>query len=288
MSTPLDDEQWMIRGLMLGPGTVYRLMDRTNPFLLSVRADQSEARPWDHGSWSGAEWANERPVPLQVLIDTDSLQEWLTARHALAAAFAPVGDAADQVELRFVLAGQEFVLFGRPRLIEPDMSLVAYGRAFFECRFAAQDPRIYSGALHTTGAVTLPGFSGGRTVPFTVPFSIDATISGGEATLVNAGNEATGLSVRIDGPVTWPRFTITHPDASTETLQVRVSLADGQWLDIDTRARTVFANGSPAATRRGDAVGAFPLLKPGTSTLSYRAETTDTGTLTATWRDAWL
>lgn len=70
-------------------------------------------------------------------------------------------------------------------------------------------------------------------------------------------------------------------------MRVDLNLPAGQWLDIDTRARTVLLNGDPAASRRGQAVGDWPLLQPGTSTLRFAAAEESSGTVTARWRDGW-
>lgn len=172
----LEEGQWQIRDLVIGADTVYRLLDSSNPFDLAVRADQGGPRAWNHGSWSGAEWANERVVPIRLLIrDGDALTvaAWKDARDRLAAAFAPVGDVAEQVELRYFHGGEERVLFGRPRLLEFDTALMGLGSTFVRAGFVAQDPRIYSGTLHQeqtglpvqTGGLTIPGVSA-TTPPF--------------------------------------------------------------------------------------------------------------------------
>src|SRR5690606_27793991 len=93
---------------------------------------------------------------------------------------------------------------------------------------------------------TALGFTGGLTVPFTIP----AQVSAGRATLVNAGTSDVGLRLRIDGPVVEPRVTLLT-DQGTAVLRLNLTVGAGQWLDIDTAARTVYLNG--VASRRGQA-----------------------------------
>jgi hypothetical protein len=288
----LTEGQWQVRDLVIGAGTGYRLMDDTNPFTVTVRADQGGPRAWNHGSWSGAEWVNERVVPLRLLVEAagGDTAAWLAAHQQLAAAFAPVADAGDQVELRFMMGGDEYLLLGRPRMVEPETSLIALGKAFTRAAFVAQDPRIYSGELFSTGAVTLPSYAGGLLVPLTVPFNINSTLVGGAANLANTGTAPAGLSVRVDGPVSQPRVGVRQPDG---TLQEIVFLSGfdlpaGQWIEIDTAARTALLNGLPQASVRGQAsweMDPFPLL-PGTNVLRFGASS-GTGTATATYRSAW-
>lgn len=275
----------------MGPGTSYDMQDGFNPFVRQVRADQGGPRAWNHGSWSGAEWMHEAAVPIWVTVngaDRDTAS-WLTAHQALAAAFAPVGDLAEQVEMRFTLGGQEFLMFGRPRMVQPDLLNAGFGHALTQCGFVAQDPRIYAGTA-STGSTGLTQTAGGLLVPFVVPFTVDGTLSGGSLSLVNAGTEATSATLRIDGPVANPRLVIQAPDGSTSTLLVEVTLTAGQWLDIDTVAKTVLLNGLTSSNQFGRTVWGwdpYPLAA-GTSTLRFFADAFESAALvTVTHRSAW-
>lgn len=281
---PLASKQVQVGTLVMGPGTSYEVLPDFNPWVRLARADQSGSRPWNHGGWSGAEFAEPSIVPIRIQVRGSGPGGWLTSHQALAAAFAP---SSTDIELRWAIGGSEYVMFGRPRLVEPQSRTIGVGFAFTRCAFVALDPRIYAGTASTTGALSLPSFTGGLTVPFTVPFTIDTTLTGGEASAVNAGTTDTGLTVTIAGPISSPRFSVQRPDSTVETLEIQLDLSSGQTLVIDTEARTVLLGGDPSASRRGLAVGTFPLLPPGTSTITFRAGTEDTGTLTATWRSAW-
>jgi len=289
---PLEEGQWQVRTLVIGADTSYRLMDASNPFDLTVRADQGGPRAWNHGSWSGAEWANERVVPIRLLVRNLAAQTragWLAARHQLAAAFAPVGDAAEQVELRFAFGGEEFVLFGRPRMVEFDATLVGTGQSFVNAGFVAQDPRIYAGTL-SSAQTGLPTQTGGLTLPLTVPFTVDGVLTGGRVDLLNAGTTDTALTLRIDGPVLSPTVVIQRVDGSVQQIRFDLDLAAGQWLDISSAGRTALLNGLPQANQRGRAIwdiDPYP-LQPGTSVLRFLAGGfNETAAISASWRSAW-
>lgn len=269
----------------MGPNTSYRLMVGTNPFNRQARADQSDNRPWNHGSWSGAEWSEEIVVPLRILIEEADTAAWVAAHQALAMAFRPIGEQIEDVELRFVIGAAEYVMFGRPRMVEPDLELIGSGKSFTQAAFVAQDPFIYGGTEIVTGPIGLPSFTGGLTVPLTVPFAVDGTLVGGFEQIVNSGTADTPLLLRIDGPVPQPMVAVLYEDGRVDRLRFSLELLSGQWLDVDTGARTVLLNGQ--APQRGHVTGDFPVLPPGTHEMHFRAAEDTTGTVTARHRSAY-
>lgn len=281
---PLTEGQVQVGSLVMGNDTDYRMLE-FNPWLRTVRADQGEARAWNHGSWSGAEWTEEAVVPMVIRVNGTDAATWLALHQQLAAAFAA---ASDDVELRWVTGSVEYLMRGRPRLVEPTIRALARGSIVTKAGFVATDPSIYSGELHTV-TLTLPIVTGGLTVPITVPFTIGATVQSGRTQVTNDGTQTTGLTLRIDGPVVEPRISVLA-NGITTTLTVFLTLVAGQWLDIDTAAKTVYLNGT--ASRRGNASSNrvdWPLLPPeGTWDLAFDASTYEASAqLTASWRDAW-
>lgn len=283
----LVEGQFQIRDLVLGRGTAYRVHPNTNPFLHSVRSN-SGPRAWNHGSWSGVEWANERVVPLRIFVDGGTTTaDWTAAHQALAAAFQPVGESVEDVELRFFLLGgdREYLMFGRPRMVEPELEFIGLGKSYTSAAFVALNPLIFDGTESSAGPISPPTFSGGLTVPLTVPFTVDAVASGGGADLLNEGTADTGLSLRIDGPASEPFVALKRPDA-TYVLRFAIDLASGQWLDVDTAARTVLLGGTSSRRGQTSADPDWPLLPPGTHRIEYRSADSS-GTLTSTHRSAW-
>lgn len=282
MPTPTLDFQVSVGDLLMGPGTVYRVSD-FNPWGRNVRAGQSGDRAWNHGSWSGLELLTETAVPFQILVQTNTVSEWLAAQQALAAAFAPSPDGTD-AELRFKLAGTEYVMFGRPRMVDPDARLIVLGLAFTKAAFVALDPLIYSGVEHVA-STGLPSASGGLTFAATFPVTFTGILTSGTRLITNDGTADSALLLRIDGPVDQPQVSLSR-GTDVQTIKFNTTLTAGQWLTVDCAARTVELN--DVASRRGQASGTFPILAPGTSELSWIANTYDPAALlTATWRSAW-
>lgn len=277
--------QMQIRDLVMGPYTPYRVLQGTNPWRRSTRVDSSGTRAWAHGSWSGAEWLDEAVVPITVLVEGDTVADWLPNHQALQAAFRPVGDSLVDVELRWAFAGQEYVMFGRPRMVEPDVETVQ-GNVITRAAFVGLDPFIYSGVETVADDIGLPVYTGGLTVPLQAPFQIAGVLSAGFADLTNAGMADTGLLLRIDGPVVMPSVWLIHDDGTLQKLRFDIELTAGQWLDVDTRNRSVLLNG--LTSRRGQTTGEWPILPPGTHRLRWNASIfNDQARLTVRYRSAW-
>lgn len=277
--------QVQVGSLLMGEGTPYRVLKGFNPWARSVRTPATGDRSWAHGSWSGAEWAQEVTVPIPVMacgVD-DTVESWEVVHQALSAAFAAVGTNGD-MELRWNLGTREYVMFGRPRMVSPDPEMIGLGFATTQCAFACPDPLIYAGEETVVGPITPPTWSGGWSLPFTFPFSFgSAALIGGEDTLSNEGTVPAGMVLRVDGPCLNPTVTVTQGSVS-ESLTISTTVASGDYLEIDTAARTVFYNGT--INQRGYFSGDWPLVPVGDSTVRYRASE-GTGQLTVTFRSAW-
>jgi hypothetical protein len=277
--------QVSVRNLVMGEGTPYEVSE-FNPYNRHVRAEQSGPRAWNHGGWSGVEWAEEVVVPMRIAIVANNIDDWLAAHQQLMAAFAAVGESPADVELRWELAGREFVMFGRPRMVEPDIKRIVNGHSFTSAAFVALDPLIYAGAETVTAAIGLPTFTGGLTVPFTVPFTVDGIAADGFADITNTGTAETGLFLRIDGPVVTPSVTLVRGDGSFQRLTFDLDLSAGQWLDVDTAARVVLLNGT--TSRRGQTSGDWPILPPGGHRVQWSSPNyNNVAELSVTFRSAW-
>lgn len=150
--------------------------------------------------------------------------------------------------------------------------------------FVAPDGVKRSVAEYTTGALELPSSVGGLQFPITFPVSFDAVVTSGSAMVTNGGTADVGLVLRIDGPAPQPRITLAR-GSDIQTLRCNLTVEDGQWLTIDTAAKTVLLN--DLASRRGAVAGTFPILAPGTSELSWDCDSYEADArLTATWRYA--
>lgn len=291
---PLQDRQVQVRNLVMGEGTSFRMMGEFNPFTMRVRASQGGARAWGHGGWSGVEFRDETVVPMRILVEGGSPAAWLSLHQQLAAALRPIGEDVADVELRFALGGTEYVMFGRPRLVEPNSRMIGSGNVMTRAAFVALDPFIYAGTETSVANIGLPTFTGGLTVPFTVPFTVDSVASDGVASLTNDGTAEVGLTIRLNGPVESPIVTLVRDDGTFQQLTFDLTLTTGQWLDINTKDRTVLLNG--AHSRRGQVSGQWPIL-PGRDDLTVPAPThelrwrspkhNDQAEMSVTFRSAW-
>jgi len=111
--------------------------------------------------------------------------------------------------------------------------------ANYSIQVVSLDSRKFGAAL--TGSTFLPSTSGGLTVPFSVPFAINATVVSGQVTLINPGNEVGTVKLRIDGPAVGPQ--ITHIGSALPLVFASsLVLAAGEWLTVDMEKRTAMAN----------------------------------------------
>jgi hypothetical protein len=259
---PLQEGQVQIRDLVMGPGTPFEILRYFNPWDREVRADQGGPRPWAHGSWSGAEWMNEVIVPFPVKVDGNgSKSEWLQRRFELQAAFAPIGDSIEEIEMRFNFGGTEYVMYGRPRVVNMDMTLMVSRITVANCAFVALNPLIFASEPTVLGPINLPVMVGGLTVPFTVPLTIDSVLTGGSLSITNEGTAETFMVITITGPVEEPRVVMKLEDGTIQTLEIDTKLLTGQTLTINTATRTVMLNDT--ISQLGNAIGTFPTLPAG-------------------------
>jgi hypothetical protein len=279
--------QVQVGDLLMGTGTIFRIND-FNPWGRAARSTGDGPRAWNHGSWSGAEFQSEVVVPFNIVVNqgrAGGIGGWSAANRTLTAAFRP---RDTDVELRWDLDGAEYLMYGRPRMVEPSVRTIPLGYALTRAAFVCLDPFVYSGSEYLSGPTTMPTFGGGLIIPVVTPLMIGGAQAGGIATLTNSGTADAWLTIRIDGPVTDPSVSVQRADGVTQTLRIFGAYEAGQWLDIDTRLHTVLLNGLAEASRRGQATGDFPSLSPGLNTFRFTgADTTAGGTVTVRWRDTW-
>ncbi|MFE1321587.1 phage distal tail protein [Kitasatospora phosalacinea] len=244
-------------------------------------------RPADHGGWVGpTPKLVPRQMELKLLIDAPS---------------AALMDAAYEQLLAAVGTGP-FTLQVTEGGLQRQMTVYRNGEvlpssdggtwAVYSVPLLAPDPRRY-GALNTV-QLMLPAVSGGLSWPVSWPISWPATVVSGDAALPNSGTIATSPVITLYGPtsgtpLTTPIITIAGADGSTSVLTYADTIGAGDYLTIDTVARSVVYNGQ--ATRRGllQVIGGWPSVPPGGATATFRAATYDsTSRAIITYRPAWL
>ncbi len=156
----------------------------------------------------------------------------------------------------------------------------------FSLQVTAPDPLRQSVELHTA-TCGLP--SPGPGVTFPLDFSQGLRFGdplGGGLGLTNAGTATAWPVWTVTGPCNQP---VIRNDSTGERLAFGLRLLDGDVLTVDVAARTVFLGGG--ASRRSTllARSAWFGLPPGNTTVGFDAlDSAEAGTLTATWRDAWI
>lgn len=250
------------RDLLMGAGTLFDLQDDVNPFLRQTRAEHGGPRPYTHGSYMGSEWASEVVIPVRVIINgaDGDVASARAGIQAMSAAFAPVGATGEISEFRFLLEGdtQEFVMFGRARGFEPNLSTLGMGYVYASAAVVCGDPRMYSGEL-TTVATGLPLQQGGlvlRAQPVTTRLRLPGT-SGAYVSSPHVADF--GITGAID--LRWEGYLSDWTPASNVTLASKWTGApDRAWLMQVRSASMAFvwsADGSAQTTVNSSAAVPF-------------------------------
>ena len=230
------------------------------------------------GGWAGASFTGSRPMALRGLI-TAPTPELLT--RALDALFTAVSNEETFFQVAEAGATRWCIVRRSDDVIAKRLTNQVATYAF---RVTALDYRKFSAPL--TGSTRLPASSGGLTIPFTVPFTIDAVTVSGQVSLTNPGNETGPVILRIDGPCHGP--SITHVASGISlTFSSSLVLGVGEWLTIDPEARTVMANDQASRSTYVTSRGWFG-FPAGNSTYAFSAASFDADAqLTVTATPAW-
>jgi hypothetical protein len=300
MATITDGQMEIAGILVVGDGTDYRLPADFVQWWAAPEVRTSDiARSGARGYVPGRDLIGKDTLTIVVLILADSEAELGSMIDAWKAACQSTSDT--QVPVRMNLFGQTRVRFGRfriPGAVTVDQWSLDYGDldgclarllARGSAQFEALDGRTYDDHLHTaaTGR-TVPGV--GFTPPFTPPFTPSGSGSGGSVNVQNGGNTDAPWTGRLDGPLTYPQ--ISHLQSGNRlsldlTANGGVDLAAGQWIDLDSTRRSVLLNGTADRRTQLTVDSDWWNLTPGANTFSLDADA-GTGTLTVTWRDAYL
>lgn len=275
--------QLEIDGFLVGDGTDY-------PFMFLLGLDTAPYRVKDvdfagqDGSFSGNDYLDGKKVQLGVGIVDD---------------FAS-NNYQDKIDrLKYVLRprNRDIVVsykyntprirrfYARPRRMayKSGDSDFALGLSDVVIEFFLGDPVVYDdAALQLTAGV--PVATGGLAFNFGFNVAFGSATSGG-MTCQNAGIANSFPMIRLDGPLSSP---VIWNDATGEHWSTNISLAAGEWLDIDMKARTALLNGTSSrysAVRANESTW-FSLV-PNNNVLRLTAGG-GSGSMTVTWRNAYL
>jgi hypothetical protein len=237
-------------------------------------------KPRQSGGWRSAGYSGARSVAASGKI-------FAPDGAALSAAFDRLNDAipagVDRTLTVSDAAGTRWVTVQQSDDVIPEWLMPNIGA--WSLQVSSTDWRKFGQSV--TGSTKLPSTTGGLTVPFTVPFAINATTVTGQVSLTNPGNESGPVVLRIDGPCTGP--VVTHVSTGTALVfSSSLVLQAGEYLLIDMDARTALANGQ--ANRAGYITSrGWSAFDPGGNTWAfsaaqYNANSQLTVTAVPSWR----
>lgn len=281
------DYQMEFGGLLMGATTDYSISE------ISGLADYPDVQVADHsrlrrhGLLPGDDFLGGRSVIVTLTVKGTSGGTVSTLMSALKTAL-PIGSAEADLSFQFpgVAGGTTATLSARPRkLSAPINTQWSVGsKPSVIVEFFATDPRIY--ADETSSTTSLPIASGGLTFSAIPSFTFGTVGGGGSLTLDNTGSFSTPPTFQINGPVTGPA--IAHEE-SGRLLYFDIVIATGDYLLVDADARTVLLNGTQNRYNTLDtSVSTWFDLEPGDNTVNFSADLNEAGTLTVSWRSAWI
>ena len=246
-------------------------------------ADQSRLRR--HGLRAGDDFLGGRAVTVTMEVYGETDAAFSAAVQNLREALRPAVDEAPLVfQFPGITEGAKARVGARVRRIDWPVTETHFHRLdTVTVEFYCTDPRLYSDTLGS-GSATLPTAGGGLAFDATPDFSFGATSTGGELSLTNAGNFPAPVVFRIDGPVQTPR--IIHNGLGKE-LELSLTLTAGQFLILDSESRTVLLGGTASLYSSLVSSEWFD-LEPGENQISFRGATTGDGSISATYRSAWV
>lgn len=155
----------------------------------------------------------------------------------------------------------------------------------YQAQFFAEDPRAYSQTLQTVSSSPLSTSGGGMVFPKTYPYTFSSS-GGGIVAFTNGGNRSTPATYRIAGMCVNPRIVLVGTGLA---LAFNGTIADGDYLEIDTAKRTIKLNSTANRYNFLDSPNSTWFeLPPGTSNLQLVAGTFDgSAFLTVIGRSAW-
>lgn len=259
-------------GIVWGLHTVDGWGSPTGTLTLQQRARQ-------HGAWAGDSFLAARPLVLsgEALLPSSGLgrsaQDTLIEAASLDETTLAVTEGSETRSLVVRRDGEVIISWSPLRDLLFDWSV----------QLVAPDPRKRGTAL--TGSTGLPSSSGGLTIPFTIPFSIDATVVSGQVALTNPGNIAGPVTLRIDGPITAP--VVTHVSSGKSLVFASsLVLGEGEFVLVDMERREVLAQG--IEPRNGWVVRReWSAFESGANVWAFSAAEMSTGTLTVEAVPTW-
>lgn len=279
------DWEMEYRDLVVGGDTAFSL--RAIRGLLGVpgvvSSDQRRLRR--HGLRAGDDFLGGKSVVVDLELKKDTDADLATALSEFSAAFRPgVEEAPAVFQIPSIADGGKIRIGARIRRANIPIDLqTLYLRQEISLELFATDPRVYDNDL-STGSTTLPTAGGGLTFDATPDFTFGDTSTGGSIQATNAGSFPTPVTFRVDGPVQNPRI---RNETLGRELRLALTVASGDYVVFDSESRTVLLNGTASRYSSLTSSEWFD-LEPGVNDITFLGATTAAGTLSASWRSAWI
>lgn len=227
---------------------------------------QLAPRSQGNGSHLVPHYMPTRVVTLQFAVEALPGEALEGTLSALEAATQP---AVGEVPVVLQVGGKAATAYGTvtARMIPTTLDVLA-GYTLAQIEVTCTDPRKFADPI-TLAPIALPSSTGGLTWPITWPITWAATVATGSGSAVNDGNTDGPVTLRINGPATAPE--IVHVESGAVlAFSSGLTVASGDWLDIDCEARTVLYNGQ--ASRNAMLISrGWPSFRPGANTFHFNA-----------------
>jgi hypothetical protein len=289
--------RWVLDGLVFNDapdpdGTEYVITAETGWSSSPPTRTTSTDRTGAHGAYPAPVWSAARIIDLTGKAFASSWEARRRAEHRLAAL---ASDPARLVELRCTEETGDLTAM----VARADQTQVAIDPGGYSLSFAlalrAPDPRKYADPRTTDGGLPLEtsglDFETGGGLDYETKGGLDfGTTTGlGRAVAANPGTADCAPLLGLFGPLTAP-ITITRTDTGA-TLTYLDSIPNGQFVTIDTAARTVLLGGATQRRHRAIVPDWDALTIPPGGRAEYALTHNDTPNPTArlhvSWRPAW-
>lgn len=270
------DYQLQLNNLLMGSGTSYLIAAADGlRGVAPTRAADTQVIGRS-GVIVGLDLLDARTIELEVLIIGTSASDLETKVTALVTAAKP--GVTHQLTYRAGGNVQRSTSVRVRQVSSPfEVSDQAGRMARVSLQLLAPDPRWFAAEQSLTTAVTAS--LGGRTYPLTYPRVYTA---GAPLSVVNSGNADADWTATLTGPLNSASILLVE---TGQMLTYNGAIPSGSSVVLSPQSRTVTLNGV-SAFQNLDVTSEWFQLAPGTSTM--RLLGSGTGTLTISWRSAWL
>lgn len=221
------------------------------------------------GAWDGTGFLNERVINLAGFVQEASPGAAYRVQQQLAA-------LRPQTLQQFTVQHPATGLLGAKARITVGVKTSWLNGVSFRYTLQATtpDPLKYGTATTGTAGLSAATPGAGRIWPRAWPtdWGVALGATPGAVSMPNTGSTAYWPVLRVDGPVTNPVVTEIESGA---WVRFNGALASGQWLDIDTAARTVLLQGLVSVRAAVTSSGDWLSVPVGGGTITFAADDAD-------------